>query len=709
MVDVVKVQDFDAACMHEYGLQKRRRGNQGTKQKKRTYVDVICAFDIETSRLEDVEQSIMYIWQFAIGPHLVVIGHTWEEYLQFMQVLLANIPAEAALVIWVHNLSYEFQFLRGIYDFQVADVFAVDSRKVLKCTMYDDRLEYRCSYLHSNMSLREYTHRWHVEHEKLDDFEYTALRYPWTELTDEELAYCVNDVVGLVEALTAEMASDDDNLYTVPLTSTGYVRRDIKKAMRGVSCTYLRGILPDYNLYKLMRQAFRGGNTHGNRDYANRKLVDVHSADRSSSYPDVICNCDFPMRQWYHLGDCSIDKVHELMARNKALLLRVRMDFIRLKDPHWGCPYLARNKCRDYPTDGDSIFDNGRIIQAATLETTITDVDLRIIEAEYNAVITPLDVYYTGYAKLPRPLVEQNILYYKAKTELKGIPEHEVYYMKSKNRLNSIYGMMATDPLRIPWEFTDKPDKEPFTQPEDVNERELYAEALRKAFLSYAWGVWVTAWARYYLELGIRAAHEQGAFVYCDTDSVKYLGDVDWTEYNDARIRASEESGAHAVDPKGREHWMGVMEQEEDYVEFKTLGAKKYCGRHKDGKLELTVAGVGKRAGAVELEAAAGPEWAGPEPAYHTHHRSGLDMFKEGFTFKTEAGGLEAVYNDHPRTTSYKVDNRVLPITSNVVLRPSEYTLGLTGDYAKLLSLCEKDVDGILKLLYINFSGKSRK
>ena len=688
---VIKVEEFQPAYMEKFGIQKRHRGNQGSRSNKSRYLDVICAFDIETTRIPEIEQSFMYIWQFAIGPDMVVYGRTWKEYMEFLSSVMAAIPADASIVVWVHNLSYEFQFLRGVYPFEKDDVFAIDSRKILKCTMFSGRVEYRCSFIHSNMSLAEYTHRWHVQHEKLKDFEYEGIRYPWTNLTEDELAYCVNDVLGLVEALAAEMISDGDNLYSVPLTSTGYVRRDVKRALRGVSATYLRPMLPDYNQYLLLRQAFRGGNTHANRFYADRKLINVHSADRSSSYPDVICNCKFPMRKWYHLGECSVEKVHELMQRGKALLMRVRMYDVDLRSPDWGCPYLARNKCRDYPTlpDSGSVFDNGRIIKAAQLETTITDIDLRIIEEEYNAAYEFVDVYYTGYGTLPRQIIDQNILYYCAKTELKGIPEQEVYYMKSKNRLNSIYGMMATSPLRVPWVYypDGSIDGELFMMDTEANERELLEIANRKAFLSYSWGVWVTAWARYYLELGIRAAHEQGAFVYCDTDSVKYLGDVDWTQYNTDRIKASTESGATAVDAKGIRHYMGVMEQERDYTEFKTLGAKKYVGRHDDGKLEVTIAGVGKTAGAVELEAA-----------------GGVDAFEDGFTFVSEAGGLEAVYNDFPDVKEYKVGNRVIPITSNVVLRPSTYTIGLTWEYRKLLDLCRSDIDKALSLVYYNYS-----
>ena len=127
----------------------------------------------------------------------------------------------AFLVVYVHNLSYEFQFLKGIYSFFPDDVFAVASRKVVKADMWGC-FEFRCSYKLTNMSLKQFTSKMMVKHQKLsgEEFDYGVKRYPWTELTDEELEYCINDVWGLVEAVNALMARDEDTLQTIPLTST---------------------------------------------------------------------------------------------------------------------------------------------------------------------------------------------------------------------------------------------------------------------------------------------------------------------------------------------------------------------------------------------------------------------------------------------------------------------------------------------------------
>ena len=148
--------------------------NERRKANRSKYKNVVCAFDIETTRLDN-DQSILYIWMFAIGDHDVYIGRTWKELESFLARIVREINDGEKLVILVHNLSYEFCFLRTIYDFQPDEVFALKSRKIAKCTMFDKKLEFRCTYIHSNMSLAQYTKKMNVEHKKLsgDDYDYS--------------------------------------------------------------------------------------------------------------------------------------------------------------------------------------------------------------------------------------------------------------------------------------------------------------------------------------------------------------------------------------------------------------------------------------------------------------------------------------------------------------------------------------------------------
>ena len=191
--------NYDFSRLETIPAVKLRRGNNSGRSQTR-YADLICAFDIETTRIEGIEQSVMYLWQFALGKEDCVIGRTWDDFKFFVAQLREHIPEKLKLCTYVHNLSYEFQFLRGIFDFQIEDVFAVERRKVVKANL-ENILELRCSYILTNMSLAEATQKYDVEHKKLKDFEYTEKRYPWTPLTDKEIEYGVNDVIGLVEVI----------------------------------------------------------------------------------------------------------------------------------------------------------------------------------------------------------------------------------------------------------------------------------------------------------------------------------------------------------------------------------------------------------------------------------------------------------------------------------------------------------------------------
>ena len=679
---VVKCADFQPErYFAKPPLLKNRKGNPGGK--KRHYIGITTAFDIETTLIDSVEQSVMYIWQWQFGEDYTVIGRTWDEFLDLQKRIKAVLPEDRWLVVYVHNLSYEFQFLKGIYSFFPDDVFAVASRKVVKADMWGC-FEFRCSYKLTNMSLKQFTSKMMVKHQKLsgEEFDYGVKRYPWTELTDEELEYCINDVLGLVEAVNALMARDGDTLQTIPLTSTGYVRRNAKRALKdgSVHHNFVYSILPDIETYRALREAFRGGNTHANRYYAGDIVENVHSADRSSSYPAVMCNCEFPMSAFIPIlpNDLNPEYISRCITiRHKALLLRIGIKNLRLRDPFWGCPYLSKDKCRNIHKAVDT-EDNGRILEAEYLETTITDIDLKIIMEEYKGEIIFLQGWYASYKKLPQALINEVIKYYKDKTELKGVAGQEIFYDKAKALLNSLYGMMAQDPVKHNLIFKQAGDWEEDTS---LTDEEILGRSNQKAFLAYQWGVWVTAHSRNALERGIRLVQEtEGAdFIYCDTDSVKYTGSVDWTGYNSDRIAECKESGSMATDPSGVTHYMGVFETEDlkdtgfAYRYFRTLGAKKYAYVEREGEgVHCTIAGVNKKKGGKELD-----------------KHGGLSAFAEGFVFR-EAGGTQAVYNDTPPMDHVVIEGRSLPVTANVAILPSEYTLGITGEYERIIKYSKK-------------------
>lgn len=699
-MNIKSYREFNYTKLSSRRVQKRKTGNPGNKRKDK-YKDLISAFDIETTGIPEIEQSIMYIWQwcfyYSSDDYEIVVGRTWEEFIDFC-IRLKRALKGKKLVCYVHNLSYEFVYLSGIYNFLEEDVFCMDSRKVLKATLYDC-IEMRCSYIHSNMKLENFTKKYGAKHSKLsgEEFNYEKRRYWYTPLTEKELAYCINDVLGLCEALDNEMKSDGDNLYSIPLTSTGYVRREVKKVMQPYRYFLIQQLYPSLELYMLLRESFRGGDTFANRYYVD-KIVDaatyaalhameeawqrLHSADRSSSYLFEIVNSLLPMSAFVKAEYVtSIDDVITLMRKNKAVLFRVKLWNVRLKNRLTGNPYIPVAKCSSLI---NAVKANGRVLQADYLEMVINDIDLHILLDQYEFSSDAVsDCWFARYGKLPKPLRDLVTYYYQQKTALKtDDPESDnfILYNKMKSRANSTYGLMVQKVLRddIVYRDGDFRLKHENETPEERIKR--YKEELekdkKKAFLVYQWGCWITARARLALHKGADCATNAGAdpgrLLYGDTDSVKYMGDADFTEYNEWCIRKCKESGAYATDPKGKVHYMGVFEPEEDMLQFATMGAKKYAYVDTKGKLHITIAGVSKKDGAKELES-----------------KGGLAAFKEGLVFKL-AGGLEAVYNDDTDMDWINEDGKKIHITRNLYLKPSTYTLGITADFRRVLEGIER-------------------
>lgn len=649
----------------------------GRLQKYReTYFDALCAFDIETSVLRNLKnrsgdtipQAIMYVWMFQCGESFTIVGRTWDEFLHLVTML--NDVADrfnTKFCIWVHNLSYEFQFLAGIM--KPDQVFGIKARKVLRAVF--GGLEFRCSYLQTNMSLDAFTSKMGVAHGKLTgQLDYSKVRYPWTELTDKELAYCVNDVRGLVESISAEMEADGDTLYTIPMTSTGYVRRDAKRAMYPLK-KWTDKLQPDAGLYKLLRDAFWGGDTHANRYYAGMLLDNVKSVDMASAYPAVQLTEKFPTTKFFHERP-SLERLKLNLKMKRAVVMQVAFYGLELQDEHWGFPYLPRSKCQIVH---HGMFDNGRVLKCESCIVAMTDVDFRIMLNEYKWTgLQVLDLYSAHYGPLPKKLTGVVFEYYEKKTGLKGVSGQELYYMKSKNKLNSVYGMTAQKPVRDTVLFDDNGEWKTIPVSDDDLQHALN-ENKRSLFLPYQWAVWTTAHTRKRLRYALRAAGDHA--VYCDTDSVKYVGEIDLDKLNSKLHELSKRASAFASDPAGNVHYMGVFEQERSYAEFKTWGAKKYATSYiKGGKITTTIAGVSKRKGGLELML-----WGG------------FDAFKPGFKFCL-AGGSDLIYNDNPDFADQIIDGHRLKITRNVAIMDGDYTLGLTAEYARLLGYEMEETDG---------------
>ena len=212
----------------------RKKGSRA-RADRRSYINIISSFDIETTRIPSIDNSVMYIWQWSFYDLntdkfiYTVYGRTWGEYLTACQEIQMWIKSQnpspekpTYMVRLVHNLSYEFHFLSAFVKYEEKDVFILEKRKIARADSFNC-IEDRCTYIHSNMSLSKYAQTWDCDHKKLSgiEFDYNIPRYPWTELTEDELQYCENDVLSVIEAYVKEMKHFNDTLYSVPLLPRG--------------------------------------------------------------------------------------------------------------------------------------------------------------------------------------------------------------------------------------------------------------------------------------------------------------------------------------------------------------------------------------------------------------------------------------------------------------------------------------------------------
>lgn len=236
-------------------------------KKDEVFDNTIYAFDIETTSYiildgkqyeteiylsfteEEKERcvfmSTMYIWMFSINE-LVYYGRTWEEFIQFLN-LLEDSTCGIKKYVFVHNLSFEFNFLRNILKFK--SVFSRKARKVIKCELLDYNIEFRCTYYMTNVKLERLPKIYNLPVQKLSGtLDYNKIRHSESYLSSDELHYCENDCLVIYYYIKLQL-EQFKNVNRLPLTSTGFVRKELKSRI--------------YRNYKYKNKVKRAINTNG--------------------------------------------------------------------------------------------------------------------------------------------------------------------------------------------------------------------------------------------------------------------------------------------------------------------------------------------------------------------------------------------------------------------------------------------------------------
>lgn len=669
-----------------------------TTSKKKQYYNIVCAFDIETTsfysnQLENEKEkvAIMYCWQMSINGR-VVFGRTWDEFITVMNRLTSffHLYENRRLIMYVHNLAFEFQFIRKRLEWD--SVFSIEQRKPLYA-LTTGGIEFRDSYLLSGYSLAKLgdnLQKYHVR-KLVGDLDYSKIRHSKTPMTEKEIAYCENDVL-VVSAYIQEEIEKAGNITRLPLTKTGYVRNycrnkcfygdDRHKTNTKTYQKYRELILSlklDSEEYKQLKRAFQGGFTHAAARFSGKVEKNVDSIDFTSSYPYVLLSEQFPMSSGRIV---EVKTKEEFQKYINLYCCLFDVEFTNLTPKIINENYISLSRCYQHEK---VVVNNGRVVSADKITTTITDVDYTVIEKTYkwdSMTIYNFRIYNRGY--LPTNFVKSILKLYSDKTTLKGVEGKEVEYLVSKGMLNSCYGMTVTDIVRDEIIYSNEWDIEKADVEKDI---EHYNKS-RNRFLYYPWGVWVTAYARRNLWGGILAFGDD--YIYSDTDSIKCINIEKHFDYinsynNTVKLKLQMAADYHKIDfelfqpktIKGVKKLIGVWDWETEnnkYTRFKTLGAKRYM-IEQNGKINITVAGVNKKTAVPYL--------------IKKYGNKIFDAFTNDLTIpKEHTGKMTHTYIDERKTgvvTDYLGNKNTFDEYSAVHLENAEYSLSLSEAYIDFL------------------------
>lgn len=658
--------------------------------KKGDFLNNILCFDIETTtayningewqsynynipskKYNEIEQyTFCYIWQFGIED-IVVYGRNLQEFRFFLQSIVMKYKCN--LIIYVHNLGFEMEFLRNI--FSDIQVFARKPHHPMKFTIHIQEfiIEFKCSYVLTNQKL-ESIGQTNLKYKKMvGDLDYNFLRFPDTKLTKQEMKYCENDILVMWEYLKKQQKFYNNRVDRIPLTQTGKVRKALQSFYRKMGNYELhnykcRKLVPTVKEYKILNECFAGGYVHSNPIKTGKIIENVKSKDLASAYPARMLGEKFPTSHFINTPYKNIEDIP------KDLLWIARIQFDNIESIK--CfNYIQRSKITNCK---GVISENGRVERAETLQILITNIDFEIIKKMYIWKKIKITECYTAECDYLDDTYRQFILeIYNQKTQLKDVKGSEELYARKKEELNGNFGQAVTNYV-TPEIIFDEEWKEPKKlSDKDIKEILDKQRESRTLLTVYSHGVFITAYNRLTLFNALEIVNYDA--IYCDTDSIKYIGEYDWLfdKLNNEIITnlrlAMPNANLAPLDTYGKTRQIGIFETEKPYKEFITLGCKKYAYTYyNDNDIHITVAGVSKTTFLKE------------ENKKYNKLKSIKD-FKDGLIFEEHCSGrLLATYIENQEPI--EIDGHIIYNKYAISLRPTTYELGQTDEYLYYLA-----------------------
>lgn len=648
------------------------------------YSDCIMMIDTETSKKYKNKIDVNYIVAFTISIRYqhknicTLYGHKPTECVECLNLIKNNLHSDK-IIFYIHNMSYDWVFLRRfIMASWGSPVHQLNTKSHYPIYIeFANGIIFKDSLILAQRKLEKWADDMNVDHKKsIGKWDYDKIRKQNEDFTKDELEYIEHDTLAGVECLDALKESIHKRIYSMPYTATGIPRNELRTIAfnnRGKDW-FLRNV-PSYEQYKKLEKVYHGGFTHANRHYVNTVQTGlIKCYDFASSYPFVLLSEKYPCEKFQKCENLSLYDIKE-QSNDYAFMYKLIGIGVKLKSDLFPMPCLQNSKMEKIV---NPIIDNGRILCCDYCEIYLNEQDAITLIEQYDFIKhICTEIEYCKKDYLPKWLTDYIFKCFNEKTLFKG--GDPVLYALAKAKLNSIYGMCCQHCVKEVIEedyLTGEYIRNKFDENEESenSEKFLYDKYVnsRNSFLPYQIGVWCTSYAQKNLfELGKLCE----IWLYSDTDSCYGINwNVDKVNaYNESCKEKLRKNGYSFVFFNNREYWLGCAESEgekDEYVEFITLGAKRYCGRcKKDNELHITVAGVPK-IGALCLE-------------------NDIRNFKKGMIFSGSVTGKKThtyIYND------IYTDKNGIEIADSIDLSQCDYLLDTIENCDEWEKLFNEDI-----------------
>lgn len=629
------------------------------------YSNKIYGFDIETTTYnhivthylsnfqsvnfsENLHNNVNKIIKSISKPHFCRTNDDVNKYLVDLNLNAEN--EDVYIIVYVHNLAYEFSYLVNNIDF-VRDNYDNDNALFVKPRIplffRVKNIEFRCSYKLLNKSLRALGDN--LGYPKLD-IDYKSNYFWFSDLPKLEYEYNERDVKLMLLAVIKGCSSWKwiQNVNDIPLTSTGFTRKNNKKIntrenikLWSSMCNYQRFYTSDY--IDFIESVYTGAYTHSNAFYTGVPLENVGSFDIVSSYIDTILHRYFPhyfveyngrykleyLKRLIRFNEGSyIDKIKNYQTPfNKSFMAFIKIVNVKakiLKNNNLILP-ISFSKCVDF---SGVKLDNGRVYKADMLTINLSEVDYYIFTQFYDFDL--VDCFRLVTTKTHKPLppfvTEATRAYLDEKSTLKKIIynfEHgmdivpDMFYNEQKQGFiyddDTINAICSLEPEAQEQTLNDnyRASKNKLNAQYGINVQKLRNPNIdydlvndecvttitdtitdKVLFRDFVKGLYITAYSR--LNLFCYALYvinrTNTKLIYSDTDSWKMYGDID----NVIKVTKQYNNFVERYVHNSKDYNIGYFDFEGVYSHFCTLGCKKYVVEN-DNKIKITIAGVSKK------------------------------------------------------------------------------------------------------------------